>query len=47
VQRALSPDAEEARWTAALCRKHERAVRAALADLTCCRTAMPASGEAP
>jgi len=33
VQRALSPDAEEARWTAALCRKHERAVRAALADL--------------
>ena len=33
VQRALSVDAEEARWTAALCRKHERAVRAALADL--------------
>jgi HEAT repeat protein len=33
VQRALSPDPEEARWTAALCRKHERAVRAALADL--------------
>jgi HEAT repeat protein len=33
VQRALSPDPEEARWTSALCRKHERAVRAALADL--------------
>jgi len=33
VQRALSADAEEARWTAALCRKHERAVRAALVDL--------------
>lgn len=33
VQRALSPDAEEARWTAALCRKHERAVREALEHL--------------
>jgi HEAT repeat protein len=33
VQRALSPDPEEARWTAALCRKYERTVRAALADL--------------
>jgi HEAT repeat protein len=33
VQRALSGDPEEARWTAALCRKHERALRAALVDL--------------
>ncbi len=33
VQRALSPDPEEARWTAALCRKYERTVRAALGDL--------------
>ncbi|HZX93737.1 MAG TPA: HEAT repeat domain-containing protein [Myxococcales bacterium] len=33
VQRALSAEAEEARWTAALCRKYERAVRAALGDL--------------
>jgi HEAT repeat protein len=33
VQRALLPDTEEARWTAALCRKHERAVRAGLPDL--------------
>lgn len=33
VKRALSADAEEARWTAALCRRHERAVRAALGDL--------------
>ena len=33
VQRALSPDAEEARWTASLCRKHERAVRTALPEL--------------
>jgi HEAT repeat protein len=30
VQRALSPDAEEARWAAALCRRHERTVREAL-----------------
>jgi HEAT repeat protein len=33
AQRALSPDAEEARWTAALCRKHERAIREALGHL--------------
>jgi len=33
VQRALSPDAEESRWMAALCRRHERAVREALAHL--------------
>ena len=33
VQRALSSDTEEARWTSALCRKHERAVRTALPDL--------------
>jgi len=33
VQRALSADPEEARWTAALCRRHERTVRAALRDL--------------
>ena len=31
--RALSPDPEEARWTAALCRRHERTLRAALHDL--------------
>lgn len=31
--RALSADAEEARWTAALCRKHERALRGALPAL--------------
>jgi HEAT repeat protein len=33
VQRALLLDPEEARWTGALCRKHERAVRAGLPDL--------------
>jgi len=33
VRRALSPDAEESRWTGALCRKHERAVREALPHL--------------
>ena len=33
VQRALSPDTENARWTAAHCRKYERSVRAALGQL--------------
>jgi HEAT repeat protein len=33
VLRALSPDREEARWTAALCRRYERTLRAALSDL--------------
>jgi HEAT repeat protein len=33
VQRALSADPEEARWTAALCRKYERAIRSALPAL--------------
>ncbi len=33
ARRALSADAEEARWTAALCRKHERALRGALPAL--------------
>ena len=33
VQRALSADAEESRWTAAHCRKYERTVRAAMGDL--------------
>lgn len=33
VKRALSAEAEEARWTAALCRKHERALRGALPAL--------------
>ncbi len=33
VQRALEDDAEEARWTAALCRRHERTLRSALLAL--------------
>ena len=33
VQRALSGDPEEARWTAALCRRHERSLRSALLGL--------------
>jgi HEAT repeat protein len=33
VQRALDDDAEEARWTAALCRRHERTLRSALLGL--------------
>ena len=33
VLRALLDDAEEARWTAALCRRHDRTLRAALLDL--------------
>ncbi len=33
VQRALEGDAEEARWTAALCRRHERLLRSALLGL--------------
>ena len=33
VQRAVEGDVEEARWTAALCRRHERALRIALLGL--------------